>query len=286
MFKKTALILFCTLALSGCRNADDAVALAKTLGKLVGLAAKDADKPLHQQTAPKAADFPLRLPAGWQQIAPLNSETYTSSIAFTPAKKKAVYYFGSDGKIASAPNTEGYYREWLGTTADGKRVVQDFYQSSQTPQTTPFVLENDANIESFDSDVNNGRIVWFTRGGDVAKIGDFKQGASDDMILSLRRGKAVLAAKIADKGLTNYILDDNNQITAVVSEQNHAIRAIVFYPNGSAMFQGEIAASGGKFNTAYCWNEAAQPISCDSIQDKLEAELQQTDSAIESAALD
>lgn len=286
MFKKTALILFCTLALSGCRNADDAVALVKTLGKLVGLAAKDADKPLHQQTAPKAADFPLHLPAGWQQIASLNSETYTSSIAFTPAKKKAVYYFGSDGKIASAPNTEGYYRELLGTTADGKRVVQDFYQSSQTPQTTPFVLENDANIESFDSDVNNGRIVWFTRGGDVAKIGDFKQGTSDDMILSLRRGKAVLAAKIADKGLTNYILDDNNQITAVVSEQNHAIRAIVFYPNGSAMFQGEIAADTKQLNATYCWNEAAQPIACDSIQDKLEAELQQTDSAIESAALD
>lgn len=278
MFKKTALILFCMLALSGCRNADDAVALVKTLSKLVGSAAKDADKPLHQQIAPKAADFPLRLPAGWQQIASLNSETYTSSIAFTPAKKKAVYYFGSDGKIASAPNTEGYYRELLGTTADGKRVVQDFYQSSQTPQTTPFVLENDANIESFDSDVNNGRIVWFTRGGDVAKIGDFKQGTSDDMILSLRRGKAVLATKIADKGLTNYILDDNNQITAVVSEQNNAIRAIVFYPNGSAMFQGEIAADTKQLNATYCWNEAAQPIACNRIQNEVEAGLQQADS--------
>ena len=286
MFKKTALILFCALSLSGCRNADDAAALVRKISAWLGFAQSNANKTLHQQTAPKAADFPLRLPAGWEQIATQNSQSYISPIAFTPAKEKTVYYFNSDGKIASTPNTEGYYRELLGTTADGKRVVQDFYQSSQTPQTTPFVLENDANIESFDSDVNNGRIVWFTRGGDVAKIGDFKQGASDDMILSLRRGKAVLATKIADKGLTNYILDDNNQITAVVSEQNHAIRAIVFYPNGSAMFQGEIAADTKQLNATYCWNEAAQPIACDSIQDKLEAELQQTDSAIESAALD
>lgn len=283
MFKKTALILFCTLALSGCRNADDAVALAKTLGKLVGLAAKDADKPLHQQTAPKAADFPLRLPAGWQQIASLNSETYTSSIAFTPTKKKAVYYFGSDGKIASAPNTEGYYREWLGTTADGKRVVQDFYQSSQTPQTTPFVLENDANIESFDSDVSNGRIVWFTRGGDVAQIGDFAKGEWSNALVSIRHGKAVLAVEKTREGMAFYTLDDNAKISAIVAEQGNATRTTLFYPNGSAMFQGDIAAGADKLHTAYCWNEAAQPIDCDSIQDKLEASSLHTDDVIKSA---
>ncbi len=268
MLQKTTIALLAALLFSGCRHADNSQDLR------------------NQPAPPRTADYTLRLPEGWQQIAQQNSQTYASPIAFTPAQTKTVYYFANNGAAASAPSNEGYYRELLGTTADGKRVVQDFYQSSQTPQTTPFVLENDANIESFDSDVNNGRIVWFTRGGDVAKIGDFKQGASDDMILSLRRGKAVLAAKIADKGLTNYILDDNNQITAVVSEQNNAIRAIVFYPNGSAMFQGEIAADTKQFNATYCWNEAAQPIACDSIQDKLEAELQQTDSAIESAALD
>ena len=123
MFKKTTFVLLCALALSGCRNADDAAALVRKISAWLGFAQSNANKTLHQQTAPKAADFPLRLPAGWQQIASLNSETYTSSIAFTPAKKKAVYYFGSDGKIASAPNTDGYYREWLGTTADGKSVV-------------------------------------------------------------------------------------------------------------------------------------------------------------------
>ena len=283
MFKKTALILFCALSLSGCRNADDAAALVRKISAWLGFAQSNANKTLHQQIAPKAADFPLRLPAGWQQIASLNSETYTSSIAFTPAKKKAVYYFGSDGKIASAPNTEGYYREWLGTTADGKRVVQDFYQSSQTPQTAPFVLKNDADIESFDSDGSDGQIVWFSRGGDVAQIGDFKQGASDNIIVNVRRGKAVLAMEKTSQGLTHYILDDNAQIASVVNKQGDTIRAIVFYPNGSAMFQGDIAASGGKFNTAYCWNEAAQPIACDSIQDKLETGLQQVDGAMQNA---
>ena len=78
-------------------------------------------------------------------------------------------------------------------------------------------------------------------------------------------------------------MDDNAQIASVVNKQGDTIRAIVFYPNGSAMFQGDIAASGGKFNTAYCWNEAAQPIACDSIQDKLETGLQQVDGAMQNA---
>ena len=283
MLQKTTIVLLCALLLSGCRNADDAAALVRTIGALVGLAQSDAKATLHNQTAPRTADYTLRLPDGWQQIATQNSQSYTSPIAFTPAKEKTVYYFDRDSQIASAPSNEGYYRELLGKTADGKRVVQDFYQSSQTPQTAPFVLKNDADIESFDSDGSDGQIVWFSRGGDVAQIGDFKQGASDNIIVNVRRGKAVLAMEKTNQGLTNYILDDNAQIASVVNKQGDTIRAIVFYPNGSAMFQGDIAASGGKFNTAYCWNEAAQPIACDSIQDKLETGLQQVDGAMQNA---
>ena len=283
MLQKTTIVLLCALLLSGCRNADDAAALVRTIGALVGLAQSDAKATLHNQTAPRTADYTLRLPDGWQQIATQNSQSYTSPIAFTPAKEKTVYYFNNDSQIASAPSNEGYYRELLGKTADGKRVVQDFYQSSQTPQTAPFVLKNDADIESFDSDGSDGQIVWFSRGGDVAQIGDFKQGASDNIIVNVRRGKAVLAMEKTSQGLTNYILDDNAQIASVVNKQGDTIRAIVFYPNGSAMFQGDIAASGGKFNTAYCWNEAAQPIACDSIQDKLETGLQQVDGAMQNA---
>lgn len=283
MLQKTTIVLLCALLLSGCRNADDAAALVRTIGALVGLAQSDAKATLHNQTAPRTADYTLRLPDGWQQIATQNSQSYTSPIAFTPAKEKTVYYFDRDSQIASAPSNEGYYRELLGKTADGKRVVQDFYQSSQTPQTAPFVLKNDADIESFDSDGSDGQIVWFSRGGDVAQIGDFKQGASDNIIVNVRRGKAVLAMEKTSQGLTHYILDDNAQIASVVNKQGDTIRAIVFYPNGSAMFQGDIAASGGKFNTAYCWNEAAQPIACDSIQDKLETGLQQVDGAMQNA---
>ena len=264
MLKKATLVLFCVFSFSGCRPADNSQDLR------------------NQPAPPRTADYTLRLPEGWQQIATQTSKTYTSPIAFAPAQTKAVYYFDSASQIASAPSNEGYYRELLGKTADGKRVVQDFYQSSQTPQTAPFVLKNDADIESFDSDGSDGRIVWFSRGGDVAQIGDFKQGASDNIIVNVRRGKAVLAMEKNSQGLTNYILDDNAQIASVVNKQGDTIRAILFYPNGSAMFQGDMTQNQEKFHTAYCWNEAAQPIACNSIQDKLETGLQQVDGVLQS----
>ena len=264
MLQKTTILLLAALLFSGCRPADNSQALR------------------NQPAPPRTADYTLRLPEGWQQIATQTSQTYTSPIAFTPAKEKTVYYFNSASQIASAPSNEGYYRELLGKTAEGKRVVQDFYQSSQTPQTAPFVLADDANIESFDSDGSDGRIVWFSRGGDVAQIGDFKQGASDNIIVNVRRGKAVLAMEKTSQGLTNYILDDNAQIASVVNKQGDTIRAILFYPNGSAMFQGDMTQNQEKFHTAYCWNESAQPIVCDSIQDKLETGLQQVDGVLQS----
>ena len=265
MLQKTTILLLAALLFSGCRPADNSQALR------------------NQPAPPRTADYTLRLPEGWQQIATQTSQTYTSPIAFTPAKEKTVYYFDRASQIASAPSNEGYYRELLGKTADGKRVVQDFYQSSQTPQTTPFVLENDANIESFDSDVGNGRIVWFTRGGDVAQIGDFAKGEWSNALVSIRHGKAVLAVEKTREGMAFYTLDDNAKISAIVAEQGNATRTTLFYPNGSAMFQGDIAAGADKLHTAYCWNEAAQPIDCDSIQDKLEASSLHTDDVIKSA---
>ena len=119
MLQKTTIVLLCALLLSGCRNADDAAALVRTIGALVGLAQSDAKATLHNQTAPRTADYTLRLPDSWQQIATQNSQSYTSPIAFTPAKEKTVYYFDRDSQIASAPSNEGYYRELLGKTADG-----------------------------------------------------------------------------------------------------------------------------------------------------------------------
>ena len=122
MLKKATLVLFCVFSFSGCYRADNNQALR------------------NQHAPPRTADYTLRLPEGWQQIATQTSQTYTSPIAFTPAQTKTVYYFANNGAAASAPSNEGYYRELLGKTAEGKRVVQDFYQSSQTPQTAPFVL--------------------------------------------------------------------------------------------------------------------------------------------------
>ena len=92
MLKKATLVLFCVFSFSGCYRADNNQALR------------------NQPAPPRTADYTLRLPEGWQQIATQTSQTYTSPIAFTPAQTKTVYYFANNGAAASAPSNEGYYR--------------------------------------------------------------------------------------------------------------------------------------------------------------------------------
>ena len=87
-----------------------------------------------------------------------------------------------------------------------------------------------------------------------------------------------------DNGTTVYTLDDNARMASALTERGNTTRAILFYPNGSAMFQGDIPADTGTFATTYCWNEAAQPIACDRIQNEVEAGLQQADSLARSLA--
>ena len=100
MLKKATLVLFCVFSFSGCYRADNNQALR------------------NQPAPPRTADYTLRLPEGWQQIATQTSQTYASPIAFTPAQTKTVYYFANNGAAASAPSNEGYYRELLGKTAE------------------------------------------------------------------------------------------------------------------------------------------------------------------------
>ena len=90
--------------------------------------------------------------------------------------------------------------------------------------------------------------------------------------------------KKTDNGTTVYTLDDNARMASALTERGNTTRAILFYSNGSAMFQGDITADTGTFATTYCWNEAAQPIACDRIQNEVEAGLQQADSLARSLA--
>ena len=58
---------------------------------------------------------------------------------YTPGKESVAYFDANDRKIAR-PVESGYFRRTLGKTADGRTVVQDFWQDTATKRTAPYAL--------------------------------------------------------------------------------------------------------------------------------------------------
>ena len=64
-------------------------------------------------------------------------------LAYNAGKEKITYFADDDTEITQ-PAKSGYFRKVLGKTADGRRVVQDFYQDSATAKTAPYALVKEA----------------------------------------------------------------------------------------------------------------------------------------------
>ena len=106
-----------------------------------------------------------------------------------PPATTAPLYADHDGKPAAKPVSGGYYRKTLGNTADGRRVVQDYYQDSDTPQTAPFTLKKDANPADFSTAAVDGKIVWYRKDGSIRAIQQYKNGEAVSPLYTYHEGR-------------------------------------------------------------------------------------------------
>ena len=58
---------------------------------------------------------------------------------YTPGKESVIFFNANNRKIAR-PVESGYFRRTLGKTADGRTVVQDFWQDTATKRSAPYAL--------------------------------------------------------------------------------------------------------------------------------------------------
>ena len=110
-----------------------------------------------------------------------------------PPATTAPLYADHDGKPATKPVSGGYYRKTLGNTADGCRVVQDYYQDSDTPQTAPFTLKKDANPADFSPAAVDGKIVWYRKDGSIRAIQQYKNGEAVSPLYTYHEGRLAVA---------------------------------------------------------------------------------------------
>ena len=163
-------------------------------------AAGNADAPpISMESLPAPPALPVQpLP---EDILDAKQAAY-NPIDYTPLLPPATtapLYARYDGKPVKGSAPGGYYRKTLGNTADGRRVVQDYYQDSDTPQTAPFTLKKDANPRDFTTGAVDGKIVWYRKDGSIRAIQRYKNGEAVSPLYTYHEGR--LAVTTPQPGL-------------------------------------------------------------------------------------
>ena len=160
----------------------------------------------------------IRLAEQAAKLAPLD---------YTPGEGKT-YYFDAKGNKAEKPVQDGYYRKILGKTADGRTVVQDFYQDSDKPQIAPSILRQGAAEDDFSGDLSDSTLVHYNRDGSVSAIVPLQDGKATGHPALYHNGVLTIRAPLPEGGS-----DANDPFTALAAYATTHGR--MFYPDGTLM---------------------------------------------------
>lgn len=107
--------------------------------------------------------------------------------AATAAKTDITYTPYPSAKNIPANNG---HRKILGETADGRLVLQDYYQNSDRPRTAPYILNRygDPQILTINAD---SKLVWYNQDGSVYAIQHYHDGQPAGYLSYYRNGRLV-----------------------------------------------------------------------------------------------
>ena len=72
-----------------------------------------------------------------------------------------------DKGYSLTPIENGFYRKLLGRDAQGRFLIQDFYQNSDKKQTSPFWIIEPQGLNSFDSKYTDGDVINYRENGNI-----------------------------------------------------------------------------------------------------------------------
>ena len=195
-------------------------------GELPRLGASKTSRPASLVPNIKDFGFSLDFSPELGQVA----ANFQNGLEYTPALESTIIYFDSNSKAASQPQAGGYYRKILGKTDKNQTVAQDFYQDSQQPQTSPFiVLAGKEKI--FSGRGVDGRVIAYDRRGAVSHIANYHKGSPGQLAL-VQDGK-IIAYQSPQSRRQTLILDEQGQPSVLLDPEQQ--RIFYFHPNGQAM---------------------------------------------------
>ncbi|SSY70171.1 Uncharacterised protein [Alysiella crassa] len=252
MWKQSLIALVMACSLTGCKGGgvDDVVHLISGLIKLVKLgSSSDSNANAEQHNfvqAPAPETMTVVPPKYAPEILNATAKTYRSPIKYKKGTPRTIY-FDAEGKLIPAAVKGGYLRQFLGKTADGREVAQDFYDDG-SPQTSPFIFRQGADTNSFDSSMTDGWLLNFARSGELSGVAEYKDGKLFGV--SSHYQNQQLVAQMGNVGDANviWLLYPNGTVKAQVTEnpKNNNNEILAFREDGSALGSLRFRIEGDK----------------------------------------
>ena len=108
--------------------------------------------------------------------------------AATAAKTDITYTPYPSAKNIPANNG---HRKILGETADGRLVIQDYYQNSDRPRTAPYILNRYGDPRATIIINADSKLVWYNQDGSVYAIQHYHDGQPAGYLSYYRKGRLI-----------------------------------------------------------------------------------------------
>lgn len=118
-------------------------------------------------------------------LQPQPASTYDAA---TAAKTDITYTPYPSAKNIPANNG---HRKILGETADGRLVIQDYYQKSDRPRTAPYILNRYGDPQATLIINADSKLVWYNQDGSVYAIQHYHDGQPAGYLSYYRNGRLV-----------------------------------------------------------------------------------------------
>lgn len=175
------------------------------------------------------------------------------------AENRDIRYFDKLRRPEVRPTKNGFYREIIGKTADGRLVVQDFYQNNDTPFTSPYIAVKDAKLRIFgDLSAIDSRVAWYAPDGSLLKMAEYANGQE--------LGEVWL---FAQNRLSAYVRDESllpQTASAAENALSGSLKMQFFYPNGNLM--AERRSQDGNSNIVFYYDNGAAMLKMDDTPQK------------------
>lgn len=156
-------------------------------------------------------------------------------------ERQIIAYYDNNHLESAKPAKGGYYRMLLGRTAEGRAVIQDFYQDNGMRQISPVIIPDDTKLKlSTPLEIGlNGKMAFYSRKGRLQSIGLYENGRVVEEWTYDLKGRLINHTSTTPSGdsSSHAVYGENGKLLHHFKyQQNTGIESKFYRPDGSLIY--------------------------------------------------